>query len=85
MSTPNRTQNSEKSFPEPLIFGTVFTNEKFVPIRAEIWSMFNKVQVPEQIIDILYNSSFMSYFLLTDLYKLQMQYKLTKLRYSYIM
>ena len=47
MSTPNRTQNSEKSFPEPLIFGTVFTNEKFVPIRAEIWSMFNKVQVVE--------------------------------------
>ena len=50
MSTPNRTQNSEKSFPEPLIFGTVFTNEKFVPIRAEIWSMFNKVQVVELVI-----------------------------------
>ena len=50
MLTPNRTQNSEKSFPEPLIFGTVFTNEKFVPIRAEIWSMFNKVQFVELVL-----------------------------------
>ena len=58
MSTPNRTQNSEKSFPEPLIFGTVFTNEKFVPIRAEIWSMFNKVQVVKLVLKFIFVSIF---------------------------
>jgi hypothetical protein len=64
MSTPNRTQNSEKSFPEPLIFGTVFTNEKFVPIRAEIWSMFNKVQVIELVFITHLCSTFLSTLLL---------------------
>ena len=50
MSTPNRTQNSEKSFTQPLIFGAVFTNGKLVPNKAELLNMLKKVQVVELVL-----------------------------------
>ena len=50
MSTPNRTQNSEKSFTQPLIFGAVFTNGKRVPKRVEFLNILHKVQVVELVL-----------------------------------
>ena len=50
MSTPNRTQNSEKSFLEPLTFVAVFTKVKLVPKRVEFLNILQKVQVVELVI-----------------------------------
>ena len=50
MSTPNRTQNSEKSFPEPLIFRIVFNNKKIVPKKVELLNMLQNLQVVELVI-----------------------------------
>ena len=44
MSTPNRTQNSEKSFSQPLIFGAAFIKEKLVSKRVELVNILQKVQ-----------------------------------------
>ena len=56
MSTPNRTQNSEKSFLEPLTFVAVFTNVKLVPKRVEFLNILHKVQVVELLV-LSYNLS----------------------------
>ena len=55
----------KSSVQQPLIFGTVFTNGKLVPIRAEIWSMFNKVQVVELVFITHLCSNFLSTLYLT--------------------
>ena len=60
MSTPNRTQNSEKSFSQPLIFGAAFIKEKLVSKRVELVNILQKVQVVELIFITYLCSNFMS-------------------------
>ena len=45
--TPNGAQNSEKSFPEPLVSRTVFNNRKIVPQRIGLMNILQKIQVVE--------------------------------------
>ena len=62
MSTPNRTQNSEKSFSQPLIFGAAFIKEKLVPKRVELVNILQNVQVIELVLLLIFVTIFYPYY-----------------------